>query len=127
MLSHAHTTIRSQAEQTPPPAYQSPEEHRPTSSNAPPSEVASEARDDPDVTAPITQSPQVHQEELKREFTAIKEQEGLRQRKGITPANEKPSVAEVASAARPQGTEGVPIQIVAILCLVSFLLAYFFF
>lgn len=68
-----------------------------------------------------------HDEQLKSGFAAIKEQDGLRQRKGITAADEKPSVAEVASAVRPQGTEGVPIQLVAILCLVSFLLAYFFF
>lgn len=116
-----------QVEETPPPAYQSPEEQRPTSSNAPPSEFASDAREEPEVTAPITQSPQVHQEELKREFTSLKEQEGLRQRKATAPADEKPSVPEIASAVTPRGTEGVPIQIVAILCLVSFLLAYFFF
>ncbi|KXX81928.1 Vesicle-associated protein 2-2 [Madurella mycetomatis] len=52
---------------------------------------------------------------------------GLRQRKAA-------SSEEGASAPRPelaqaqrQGTEGVPVQIVALLCLTSFLLAYFFF
>lgn len=55
------------------------------------------------------------------------EQEGLRQRKGPTAAADVPKAAQIATAARPQGTEGVPIQIVAVLCLVSFLLAYFFF
>lgn len=122
-------TRQPQVGETPPPSYQSPEEHRPTSSNAPPSEVASELRDDPDVTAPLAQSPVLHQEEPKREFATPKEQEGLRQRKGVSPAQTGPSIAEVATsvATRPQGTEGVPIQIVAVLCLVSFLLAYFFF
>ncbi|KAJ4396434.1 phosphatidylinositol-binding protein scs2 [Gnomoniopsis smithogilvyi] len=105
------------AEQTPPPAYySSPDEHRPTSSGAAPSEATSDVRDDPDVTAPISQSPQP---EIK--------QEGLRQRKEVTAADEKPSVPAVANAVRPQGTEGVPIQYVAILCLICFLLAYFFF
>lgn len=118
-----------QVEATPPPSYQSPEERRPTSSNAPPSEVASELRDDPDVTAPLAQSPQLRQEEPTREFGTPKEQDVLRQRKTVAPTDSKPSVAQVATAVatRPQGTEGVPIQIVAGLCLVSFLLAYFFF
>jgi hypothetical protein len=55
---------------------------------------------------------------------ASTEQEGLRQRKGPAAAA---APAQIATAARPQGTEGVPIQIAAVLCLVSFLLAYFFF
>ncbi|KAK2615291.1 hypothetical protein N8I77_002056 [Diaporthe amygdali] len=125
------------AEQTPdtvpPPAYASPDEHRPASSNAPPSEGVSEYRDDPDVTAPIAASPQapseISKEEVKRDLASSesKEQEGLRQRKGLAAAAEVPKVGQIATAARPQGTEGVPIQIVAGLCLVSFLLAYFFF
>lgn len=120
-----------QLEQTPdtaPAAYSSPEAERPTSSNAPPSEVISDFKDDPDVTAPIAPSPHIQQTELRSAETTISD-EGLRQRKGIAPADTKPRVSEIATAAavRPQGTEGVPIQIVAILCLVSFLLAYFFF
>lgn len=98
----------------------------------------SDAKDEPDATSPIATSPQVSneppKEELKRELSntqanvgALREQEGLRQRKGISAAEDIPSVPEVAAAIRPQGTEGVPIQVVAILCLVSFLLAYFFF
>lgn len=56
---------------------------------------------------------------------------GLRQRKAAVSAtlNEKGvtgQAQEIAQAAR-QGTEGVPVQVAAILCLVSFLLAYFFF
>jgi hypothetical protein len=56
---------------------------------------------------------------------------GLRQRKaggGAEPAGtakQQQPAQEQAQAAR--GTEGVPVQIVALLCLVSFLLAYFFF
>lgn len=56
---------------------------------------------------------------------------GLRQRKAAvaTTLDEK-NVAgqaqELAQAVR-QGTEGVPVQVAAVLCLVSFLLAYFFF
>ena len=97
----------------------------------------SDAKDEPDLTSPVATSPQSYdapKEELKRDLAtsqanvgALREQEGLRQRKGVTAANDAPSAKEVAAAVRPQGTEGVPIQIVAILCLVSFLLAYFFF
>lgn len=56
-------------------------------------------------------------------------QSGLRQRKGASSSDEKSTggtTQQVATAVR-QGTEGVPIQIVAVLCLASFLLAYFFF
>lgn len=119
-----------QAENTPPPAYASPDEHRPTSSNAPPSEVTSEPRDDPEVTAPIAPPTPVpaSNNEIKLEVTGAQAAtEGVRQRKTTTPGNAKDTAAQVASAVRPQGTEGVPIQLVAILCLVSFLLAYFFF
>lgn len=55
---------------------------------------------------------------------------GLRQRKpgAATPAEtgKVPPVGDLAQAVR-QGTEGVPVQIVAMLCLVSFLLGYLFF
>jgi hypothetical protein len=55
---------------------------------------------------------------------------GLRQRKtgAADPAETGavPPVRELAQATR-QGTEGVPIQIVAVLCLLSFLLGYVFF
>jgi cobalamin biosynthesis Mg chelatase CobN len=63
---------------------------------------------------------------LKNEATS-----GLRQRKpaaATTTSEESGAVqnGELAQAER-QGTEGVPVQVVAILCLISFLLAYFFF
>ena len=56
---------------------------------------------------------------------------GLRQRKtggAADPAETGavPPVRDLARATR-QGTEGVPIQIVAVLCLLSFLLGYLFF
>lgn len=52
---------------------------------------------------------------------------GLRQRnvKG-SPGSEKSAAGAVAQQTK-QGVEGVPVQIAAILCLVSFLLAYLFF
>ncbi|KAI1283930.1 PapD-like protein [Xylaria sp. FL0933] len=59
----------------------------------------------------------------------LKENEtGLRQRKPAGSAEEKPGAkpTELAQAARA-GTEGVPVKITAILCLLSFLLAYVFF
>ncbi|CAJ2502814.1 Uu.00g102080.m01.CDS01 [Anthostomella pinea] len=54
------------------------------------------------------------------------DQGGLRQRKaGNTEEKPASKPAELAQAVR--GTEGVPIQIAAVLCLLSFLLAYLFF
>lgn len=54
---------------------------------------------------------------------------GLKQRKTAASTSDEKSSTPVAALAQAtrQGTEGVPIQIVAILCLISFLLAYFFF
>lgn len=59
---------------------------------------------------------------------------GLRQRKTAAAsdsvADKSGPQQQLAQADRPaaqQGTEGVPVQIVAVLCLASFLLAYFFF
>ncbi|CCC12345.1 hypothetical protein SMACR_05523 [Sordaria macrospora] len=58
---------------------------------------------------------------------------GLRQRKaavadavGEQASNVQATAQDLAQSAR-QGTEGVPVQIAAVLCLVSFLLAYIFF
>ena len=54
---------------------------------------------------------------------------GLRQRKGAAgaAANEVSAAGAQLQEAVRQGTEGVPVQVAAILCLISFLLAYFFF
>ncbi|KAK3307900.1 PapD-like protein [Chaetomium strumarium] len=62
---------------------------------------------------------------LKNEATS-----GLRQRKTTSEtAEQSGATQQLAQAERPQpqATEGVPVQIVAILCLASFLLAYFLF
>ncbi|KAK4138926.1 VAMP-associated protein [Trichocladium antarcticum] len=66
---------------------------------------------------------------------------GLRQRKAAAGAGEagtgtgtgtgtgakQPALTPQLQQQQPRGTEGVPVQIVAVLCLVSFLLAYVFF
>ena len=52
---------------------------------------------------------------------------GLRQRKGgASTGDDKAPTAQLAQAVR-QGTEGVPIHITALLCLLTFLIAYMFF
>ena len=67
--------------------------------------------------------------------TTASASEGLRQRKpaaasdddkSTVAASGKSAGSELAQATR-QGTEGVPVKIVAILCMASFLLAYIFF
>lgn len=74
-------------------------------------------------------------EELKSALAAAEAQlaslkeSGLRQRNVKTAGGndeKKPVLAETAQAVR-QTVEGVPVQMVAILCFISFLLAYFFF
>lgn len=64
-------------------------------------------------------------------IASLKEQatSGLKQRRTIDSTSDEKSAtpAQALAQAQRQGTEGVPVQIVAILCLVSFLLAYFFF
>ncbi|ROW03170.1 hypothetical protein VPNG_08156 [Cytospora leucostoma] len=137
-IKQQHQHLVNGVEQTPDPvaaAYSSPDERRPTSSNAPPSEALSDAKEEPEVAAPVVspvQSSNAVPKEVRSEVAAggSREQEGLRQRKGlaaVSAVEDIPRASEVAAAVRPQGTEGVPIQIVAVLCLVSFLLAYFFF
>ncbi|KAH8673006.1 PapD-like protein [Ilyonectria robusta] len=61
------------------------------------------------------------------QIAALKET-GLRQRnvKSASVDDEKRAVAKVNQAVK-QTVEGVPVQIAALLCLISFLLAYFFF
>ncbi|PQE30484.1 msp domain-containing protein [Rutstroemia sp. NJR-2017a WRK4] len=71
-------------------------------------------------------------EELKAELAQARktiasyaEQGGLRMRKVVNGETSNETVNELAT--KMQGTEGVPVQIVAALCLLSFLLAYLFF
>lgn len=82
----------------------------------------------------VTSTAQMTYEELKEklaqaeaQIASYKDSSGLRQRnvKGSS-SGEKNSAGEVAQAVK-QTVEGVPVQLVALLCLVSFLLAYFFF
>jgi hypothetical protein len=56
-------------------------------------------------------------------------QSGIRQRKipGVPDEKAGAPVTEQLATVMPRGSEGVPIRIAALLCLVSFLLAYFFF
>ncbi|OTA96383.1 hypothetical protein M434DRAFT_117445 [Hypoxylon sp. CO27-5] len=54
------------------------------------------------------------------------DQEGLRQRKTTTDNSSSSKAGEVAQTVR-SGTEGVPVKLVAILCFLSFMLAYLFF
>ncbi|KAI0878066.1 PapD-like protein [Hypoxylon argillaceum] len=123
-----------------PPAYSSPSDYaggrsEPKSSN----EEESYLEEKPTLAAPVaiatTKSSEPSREELKEQLlqaekliAQLKKDGGLRQRKAGGTTEEKPSVkpAQLAQAART-GTEGVPVQITAILCLVSFLLAYVFF
>lgn len=61
------------------------------------------------------------------ELAKLKES-GLRQRNvKSSEGGEKKPVEQAAQAVKEQSAEGVSVQMVAILCLLSFLLAYFFF
>ncbi|KXH65771.1 MSP domain-containing protein [Colletotrichum salicis] len=80
----------------------------------------------------VANTAQVTYEELKQKLSqaeakiaSLQDTSGLRQR--VKTETEKLPTAQEAAAAVRQGAEGVSVQIVAILCLFSFLLAYFFF
>ncbi|KAH8893516.1 VAMP-associated protein [Thozetella sp. PMI_491] len=128
----------------PPPAYASPGEDN-TQATAVASDNDVELKDlkgepepSPTATTTIKKTVAATYEELKNQLAkaeatiaTLKDEaaSGLRQRK-VNSAEVSEKVAaksqELAQAVR-QGTEGVPIHIVAGLCLFSFLLAYFFF
>ncbi|KAF7858557.1 hypothetical protein EAF04_009157 [Stromatinia cepivora] len=63
--------------------------------------------------------------EAKKTIASYAEQGGLRMRKVANGETSNEAVGEMAT--KLQGVEGVPVQIVAALCLLSFLLAYLFF
>jgi len=63
--------------------------------------------------------------EAQAKIVALSQEGGLRMRKVAKGETSSPAVNEVAT--RLQAAEGVPVQIVAALCLLSFLLAYLFF
>ncbi|KAG6008662.1 hypothetical protein E4U21_004017 [Claviceps maximensis] len=84
-------------------------------------------------TAAVSESAQLTYEELKLRLTQAETQllnlqdGGLRQRNvKSTSGGEKKLTGQTTQAVKTQ-PEGVSVQIVAILCLISFLLAYFFF
>nr|XP_036589710.1 integral er membrane protein [Colletotrichum truncatum]KAF6801715.1 integral er membrane protein [Colletotrichum truncatum] len=64
-------------------------------------------------------------QQAEAKIATLQDTSGLRQR--VKTESEKLPSAQQAAATVRQGTEGVSVQMVAILCLVSFLLAYFFF
>ena len=80
----------------------------------------------------VTSAAELTYEELKAklqqaeaQLVALKDS-GLRQRNVKSSDDEKRTVGQTAQAVT-QTVEGVPVQMAAILCLVSFLLAYLFF
>uniref|UniRef100_A0A4E9EAA2 MSP domain-containing protein n=1 Tax=Gibberella zeae TaxID=5518 RepID=A0A4E9EAA2_GIBZA len=117
-----------------PPPYHSPqeqyEEHRPKSMQSD-FEVKSAMSQ---AATSIKETAELTYEELKAKLAQAEQQlvalkdSGLRQRNVKSDSNddEKRPVAQTAQAIQ-QTVEGVPVQMAAILCLVSFLLAYFFF
>ncbi|KAI0420663.1 putative integral ER membrane protein Scs2 [Xylaria grammica] len=125
-----------------PPAYSSPSDFG-ASRSEPKSSIEEESRPEEKASfaAPIvaatTKTSELSYEELEKKVLQAesvieqlkKDDGGLRQRKtASSTAAEKSSAkpAQLAQAPRA-GTEGVPVQITAILCLLSFLLAYIFF
>ncbi|KAI8963703.1 VAMP-associated protein [Daldinia sp. FL1419] len=138
--SHLETPVKPTAngtQATPdvaPPAYSSPGNYSNTQSDI--KEGSENKREELAAAAAITttQNSDLSPEELKQQLLQAEkviaqlkqDQEGLRQRKtaGADKVSSKP--AELAQAT-PAGTEGVPIKLAAILCFLSFMLAYLFF
>ena len=85
------------------------------------------------MAAKATKAVQLTYEELKAkleaaeaQILALRDNSGLRQRAAKATEAGKEATGQLATAVR-QNVEGVPVQIVAALCFLSFLLAYFFF
>ncbi|KAH7266076.1 PapD-like protein [Fusarium solani] len=116
-----------------PPPYQS--EHVPEEDEKPqPAEDPEPKSTVAQATAAVKEAAEVSYEELKAKLAQAEAQivslreTGLRQR-NVKPASsedEKRPMLQTAQAVQ-QTVEGVPVQMAAILCLISFLLAYFFF
>ncbi|KAJ4218993.1 phosphatidylinositol-binding protein scs2 [Fusarium solani] len=116
-----------------PPPYQS--EHLPEEDEKPqPAEDPEPKSTVAQATAAVKEAAEVSYEELKAKLAQAEAQivslreTGLRQR-NVKPASsedEKRPMLQTAQAVQ-QTVEGVPVQMAAILCLISFLLAYFFF
>jgi hypothetical protein len=78
----------------------------------------------------------VSKEDLQRQLDAANEKikqlqqqasEGLRQRKNVSESSEKSGSSTTTGMQQAPAPGGVPVQIVALLCLLSFLIAWFFF
>lgn len=121
-------------------AFSSPSGNTETPSAAPPPYDNKSNDHDDDTTdvksavsqasATVASTAQMTYDELKHKLVQAEAQlanlkdSGLRQRK--VPGTKEKTVEQVAQQVK-QTVEGVPVQIVALLCLLSFLLAYFFF
>ncbi|KAH8671039.1 PapD-like protein [Xylariales sp. PMI_506] len=137
------STLSNELEGTPdvaPPAYSSPNDYP----NATPrSNAPEEVKDEEPATstsdtiaATVSAKASDTYDELKAQLARAEEtiaqlktdqSSGLRQRKANATSGEAPSQpAQLAQQVR-QGTEGVPVKITAVLCFLSFLLAYLFF
>ena len=136
LITHAYQTQHDATPDLAPPAYSSPSDYRHDA------EIKSDDEDAKpkpssstmgNVAAAASSAANATYEELKAQLEKAQgtiaqlkqDQGGLRQRKGGA-SEEKSATAQAAQQVR-QGTEGVPVQMTAILCLVSFLLAYLFF
>ncbi|KAJ4133394.1 phosphatidylinositol-binding protein scs2 [Fusarium equiseti] len=133
--TYSSPVVREESPSNAPPPYQSPqqgshEEERPRSMQSD-MEVKSAISQ---ATTSIKETAELTYEELKAKLAQAEQQlvslkdSGLRQRNVKSDSNddEKRPLAQTAQAVQ-QTVEGVPVQMAAILCLVSFLLAYFFF
>jgi hypothetical protein len=133
--TYSSPVVRDESPSSAPPPYHSPqqgshEEERPRSMQSD-MEVKSAMSQ---ATASIKETAELTYEELKAKLAQAEQQlvslkdSGLRQRNVKSDSNddEKRPLAQTAQAIQ-QTVEGVPVQMAAILCLVSFLLAYFFF
>ena len=123
-------------------AYSSPGEDADVTSTAPPAydseQKDSSSREDkaPSVTSAttaVTHAAKLTYDELKAQLekaeaqiAALRDSGGLRKLSAKGVDGEKPKAAELATAVR-ETVDGVPVQIVAGLCFLSFLLAYLFF
>lgn len=120
---HANSTLQSD----PPPYASDDGAHEDEEKSANPKSAVSQA------AAAVTQTAQLTYEELKAKLAQAEAQlvslkdSGLRQRNVKSTAGDEKRPAGQTTQSVKQQPEGVSVQIVALLCLLSFLLAYFFF
>ncbi|KAM0432275.1 hypothetical protein ACHAPT_004815 [Fusarium lateritium] len=132
--TYSSPTLKEESPSAPaPPPYQP--EHVPEEDEQPqPAEEPEVKSTVAQATAAVKEAAEVSYEELKAKLSQAEAQivslreTGLRQRnvKPVSNEEEKRPMLQTAQAVN-QTVEGVPVQMAAILCLISFLLAYFFF